>query len=130
MNLEVNLLLDPCNEVTLVSKDLVKSINATIEIGPKIQIEGVNWANGETSNEYATVPITFEHGSVKLSALVVDEICSDIVMPNLNKRRKLKDIPFSMIFDQDKRFTTFPIDVLVGVDAMKDLAKANKVSKK
>ena len=128
LNIEVNLLLDPCNEITLVSKDLVKAINATVEIGPKIQIEGVNLANGETSNEYVTIPITFEQGSVKLSALVVDGICSDIVMPNLNKRRKLKNISFSMIFDQNQRFTTFPIDVLVGVDAMKDLVKANKVS--
>ena len=33
LNLEVNLLLDPCNEITLVSKDLVKAINATVEIG-------------------------------------------------------------------------------------------------
>ena len=29
-----------------------------------------------------------------------------------------------MQFDPNKKFTTFPIDVLVGVDAIKDLAKA------
>ena len=46
LNLEVNLLLDPCNEITLVSKDLVKAVNAKVEIGPKIQIEGINLAKG------------------------------------------------------------------------------------
>ena len=128
LNLEVNLLLDPCNEVTLVSKDLVKAVNAKVEIGPKIQIEGVNLANGETSNEYVKIPITFEHGSVELRALKVDWICSDIVMPNLNNMKKLKNIPFSMNFEQNQRFTKFPIDVLVGVDTMKDLVKAHKLS--
>ena len=90
LNLAVNLLLDPCNEVTLVSKDLVNAISATVEIGPKIQIEGVNLAGGEMSNEYAMVPITFEQGSVKLNALVVDGICSDIVMPNLKRKKKIE----------------------------------------
>ena len=58
--LSVNLLIDPCNEVTLVSKDLVEAIGANEERGPRVQIEGVNSLEGERSETYANIPITFK----------------------------------------------------------------------
>ena len=60
LGLSVNLLIDPCNEVTLVSKDLVEAIGANEEHGPKVQIEGVNSLEGERSETYANIPITLK----------------------------------------------------------------------
>lgn len=64
-------------------------IGDDINDGTKVQIEGINVLRSERSNKYAEVPISFERKIIMLKVVDVGQICSDISIPNQNKRRKL-----------------------------------------
>ena len=67
-------------------------IGDDINDGTKVQIEGINVLRSERSNKYAEVLISFERKIIMLKVVGVDEICSDISIPILNKRRKLNPL--------------------------------------
>ena len=80
----IQILVDNCNEGTLISRDLVDRLQLKMHNGPQTCITGVSDILNLRTSSYATVPAIFDNKHFNISGTVVNSICSDITMENLH----------------------------------------------
>ena len=78
----VQILIDNCNETTLITSDLVNKLRLKVYKGQATGVTGVGDVLSLKTSSYADLNISFDDNHFEISGAVVGSICFDIVMNN------------------------------------------------
>mgnify|MGYP003299162474 CR=1 FL=1 len=126
--LPVQILIDNCNDSTLITRNLVSRLGLKVYRGKATTIAGVGDILNFKTSSYANLKINIDENCYDIQGAIIENICSDIRMENFTSLQKYKDMKFSMDFGGASA-KNFRIDVLLGLDVLASLVSGNKLDK-
>ena len=118
----MQILVDNCNDSTLITRNLVSRLDLKVYRGKATTIAGVgDFLNLKTSS-YADLKVNIDENYFDIQEAIVKNICSD--MENFTSLQKYGNMRFSMEFGGASA-KNFRIDVLLGLDVLASLVSGN-----
>ena len=86
--LPVEILVDNCNDSTLITRNLVSRLGLRVYRGKATTIAGVGDILNLKTSSYADLNVTIDENCFNISGAIVESICSDIRMENFTSLQK------------------------------------------